>query len=53
MGAFYPQRFGAITYGKGVTSAQAQANAAALHAAIDAANNGEGIPATRSAAEPS
>lgn len=44
-GMFHPEGFGAVTYGKGVTSAQAQANAAAVQAAIDAANNGGGIAA--------
>ncbi|MDB5175393.1 MAG: Poly(Beta-D-mannuronate) epimerase 7 [Candidatus Saccharibacteria bacterium] len=44
-GWFQPEGFGTITYGKGVTSAQAQANAAAVQAAIDAANNGGGIAA--------
>jgi hypothetical protein len=44
-GIFYPEGFGTVTYGKGVTSAQAQANAAAVQGAIDTANNGGGIAA--------
>ncbi|UKA59143.1 hypothetical protein [Arthrobacter sp. FW306-2-2C-D06B] len=44
-GFFYPEGFGTVNYGVGVTSAQAQANAAAVQAAINAANNGGGIAA--------
>jgi hypothetical protein len=44
-GWFHPEGNGTITYGKGVTQAQAQANAAAVQAAIDAANNGGGVAA--------
>ncbi len=41
-GVFYPEGFGTITYGNGVSSAQAQANAAAVQAALDAANAASG-----------
>lgn len=44
---FHPEgfAFGAMTYGKGVTEAQATVNAAAIQAAIDKSNNLGGVAA--------
>lgn len=45
LGWVFPENYGTITYGKGLTQAQATANAAAIQAAINAVNNGGGIAA--------